>query len=404
MRLWKQLVLSLIVLCAGLYVWVTFVPGAGALLQKMGLSQEVVAAIAPKSESAPGAGEGRGRGGFRSGPTVVVTAPAGEGVVNDQLTAIGNGEAIESVVIAPQASGNIAAVNIRSGDRVKKGEVIASLDREEQVIARDQAQVALESAEEKLSIYKNAKSTVSRVSLVESEIDAKSAKLALDNAELTLKRRDIVSPIDGVAGIIPVSVGDYVTTSTAIVTVDNRSELLVDFWAPERFAAGMEAGQPVQATAVARPGEVFSGEIEAVDNRIDEASRTFKVRARIPNTDDKLRAGMAFTVSMKFGGDNYPSVDPLAVQWDSDGSYVWRVTDGKVEKVRVAIIQRNPDVVLVKGDIAKGDGIVTAGLQRLREGAEVQVAGATEVEKPKDEGGKAVPEAEVKASGSERGA
>ncbi|MCQ2003788.1 efflux RND transporter periplasmic adaptor subunit [Rhizobium sp. NRK18] len=404
MRLWKQLVLSLIVLCAGLYVWVTFVPGAGALLEKMGLSQEVVAAIAPKSEGAPATGQGRGRGGFRNGPTVVVTAPAGEGVVNDQLTAIGNGEAIESVVIAPQASGNIATVNIRSGDRVKKGEVIASLDREEQVIARDQAQVALESAEEKLSIYKNAKSTVSRVSLVETEIAAKSAKLALDNAELTLKRRDIVSPIDGIAGIIPVSVGDYVTTSTAIVTVDNRSELLVDFWAPERFAAGMATGQPVQATAVARPGEVFSGEIEAVDNRIDEASRTFKVRARIPNADDKLRAGMAFTVSMKFGGDSYPSVDPLAVQWDSDGSYVWRVTEGKVEKVRVAIIQRNPDVVLVKADIAKGDGIVTAGLQRLREGAEVQVAGAPEAEKPKAEDGKTVPEAEVKAPTAERGA
>jgi hypothetical protein len=85
---------------------------------------------------------------------------------------------------------------------------------------------------------------------------------------------------------------------------------------------------------------------------------------------------MSFGVTMRFSGETYPTVDPLAVQWDAEGSYVWRVTDKKSEKVRVLIVQRNPDTVLVKADLEQGDAIVTEGLQRVREGGEVRVAGS----------------------------
>jgi RND family efflux transporter MFP subunit len=119
---------------------------------------------------------------------------------------------------------------------------------------------------------------------------------------------------------------------------------------------------------------MFSGLVEAVDNRIDAASRTLRIRARIDNTADELRAGMSFNVSMRFAGDKYPAVDPLSVQWDSQGSFVWQVTDQKSHKVRVSIVQRNPDFVLIKADIKDGDAIVTQGLQRVREGGPVRVA------------------------------
>jgi RND family efflux transporter MFP subunit len=119
---------------------------------------------------------------------------------------------------------------------------------------------------------------------------------------------------------------------------------------------------------------MFSGIVEAVDNRIDAASRTLRIRARIDNTADELRAGMSFNVSMRFAGDKYPAVDPLSVQWDSQGSFVWQVTDQKSHKVRVSIVQRNPDFVLIKADIKDGDAIVTQGLQRVREGGPVRVA------------------------------
>src|SRR5690606_6675017 len=114
-----------------------------------------------------------------------------------------------------------------------------------------------------------------------------------------------------------------------IASIDDRSEILIEFFVPERFASGMEVGKKVTANAISRPGERFAGEVSAVDNRVDEASRTLRVRARIPNADDTLRAGMSFEVTIEFEGERWPSVDPLAVLWDSSGAYVWQVSDGK---------------------------------------------------------------------------
>lgn len=128
--------------------------------------------------------------------------------------------------------------------------------------------------------------------MFDSEIAEQGARLQLQAAELNLARRNITAPIDGIVGIVPVNIGDNVTTSIPIVTLDDRSEILVDYWVPERFANTVSVGQPVEAMSVARPGQVFSGVVEAVDNRIDAASRTLRLRAKIDNSSDELRAGM----------------------------------------------------------------------------------------------------------------
>lgn len=389
MRIWKQLLLSVVILAGALCLWVFMVPSAGETLAKMGVPGEVIAAIRPKPQPAasgpaaggsvaartPGQGGGqRGQGGGNRA-TLVVAAPVAIGTVNDRLSAIGSGEAIQSVVVMPQASGTIHEIMVTSGEKVKKGQVLARLDDDEQVIERDKAQVALKSAQEKSASYKNLQS-VSRLDVLDAQIAEESAKLALSTAELNLKRRDIVAPIDGIAGIVAVNIGDNVTTQTSVVTIDDRSAILVDFWAPERFAVAIEPGQAVEATSIARPGQVFSGKVEAVDNRVDPASRTMRIRARVENPDDVLRAGMAFNVGMRFAGEKYPAVDPLAVQWDGEGSYVWTVKDNKSVKTRVRVVQRNPDAVLVEADLGEGDQVVTEGLQRVREGAPVRIFGA----------------------------
>lgn len=377
MPFWKQLALSLVVIAIGFAAGVVFVPGAGAILIKAGVPSELVAAIAPATaeQATQGdAGQGRRGGGGRSQAPLVVTQAVVQGVVNDRLNAIGTGDAIRSVVVTPQASGTIREILIKSGDRVKQGQVLATLDSEEQIIARGQAEVALKSAVEKSQLYHTIKSSVSRMDVFDAEIAEQGARLQLQAAELNLARRNIVAPIDGIVGIVPVNIGDNVTTTSNIVTLDDRSEILVDYWVPERFANTVSVGQPVDATSVARPGQVFSGELEAIDNRIDAASRTLRLRARIDNASDELRAGMSFSVSMRFPGEQYPAVDPLSVQWDSQGSFVWRVTDGKSRKVRVSIVQRNPDFVLIKADLSDGDAIVTQGLQRVREGGNVRLA------------------------------
>ncbi|TXH85040.1 MAG: efflux RND transporter periplasmic adaptor subunit [Rhizobium sp.] len=385
MTAWKQLSLSFLLLVAGIAAAVAFVPGAAGLLQKAGVPGSVVAMIAPGDAATGGKADKVDNAGGRRGLNVplVVTEPVVGGIVNDRLSAIGTGDAIRSVVVMPQAAGTIREILIKSGDRVRQGQVLARLDDDEQIIARGQAEVALKSAAEKAQLYHNIKSSVSRMEVFDAEIAEQGAKLALQSAELALSRRNIVAPIDGIVGIVPVVIGDNVTTTSNIVTLDDRSEILVDYWVPERFANTVKVDQPVEATSVALPGRAFSGAVEAVDNRVDGASRTLRVRARIDNASDELRAGMSFNVGMRFSGESYPSVDPLAVQWDGAGAHVWRVVDGKSSKVRVSIVQRNPDAVLVRGDLHDGDLIVIEGLQRVTEGGEVRfardVAQATEV-------------------------
>jgi RND family efflux transporter MFP subunit len=395
MPLWKQLAISIALIFLGLCSWVYFSPGAGQTLVSVGVPQSVVALVsrAPETEG-PGQGnqgqggqqaqsggqeasQGQGQGGRRGGnqSILVATQPVTIGVVNDRLSAIGDGEAIEAVTVMPQASGTIAEILVSSGQKVNKGDIIAKLDREEQVILRDQAAVALRSAKEKAESYRNLQS-FSRLDVLDAQIAEEQAQLQLTTAELNLKRRDIVAPIDGIIGIVGVSVGDNVTNSTAIVSLDNRSQLLVDFWAPERFAAAVKPGMPIEASSVSRPGQVFEGSVEAVDSRVDEASRTIRIRAKIDNPDDVLRAGMSFNVVMRFPGDRYAAVNPLAVQWDGEGSFVWQIVDNKSVKTRVTIIQRNSDQILVEAPLKEGDVVAVEGLQRVREGGAVEVAGA----------------------------
>ncbi|MBB4402212.1 MULTISPECIES: efflux RND transporter periplasmic adaptor subunit [Rhizobium/Agrobacterium group] len=376
MRVWKQVGVSVAVVGAGLCLWGFYSPEARNVFAAIGLGKTPAGAIEVAASGGPAAGASTGQnagGARRNGnATLVVTAPVKKGTVNDRLNAIGNGEAIQSVVVMPQASGTLSEIRTSSGARVVKGQVLARLDDEEQVIERDKAQVALRSAVEKSNSYKNLKS-VSRLDVLDAQIAEEAAKLALSTAELNLKRRDIVAPIEGVAGIVAANIGDNVTTQSTIVSIDDRSEILVNFWAPERFATAIKVGMPVEATSISRPGETFKGEIEAVDNRVDEASRTIRIRAKFGNEKDELRAGMSFGVTMRFAGETYASVDPLAVQWDAEGSYVWRVTDNKSNKVRVQIVQRNPDAVLVKAELADGEPVVIEGLQRVREGGAVRV-------------------------------
>ncbi|MBD9647776.1 efflux RND transporter periplasmic adaptor subunit [Ensifer sp. ENS09] len=378
MRVWKQLAVSAAVLLVGAGVWVRFVPGAGETLAAIGVSHPLIDALSkPGTEGGAGGERGNGRGQGGNNAILVMVRPSGTSVVNDRLNAIGNGEAIHSVTVTPTATGNLTEILVRSGEKVAQGQVIARLDSDDQKIAADQARLTRDSAREKVERYRNLSTAraVSAVDVRDAEIAMQTAELALKTAELDLKRRDIVAPSKGVVGIITVNVGDYVTTTTPIAVVDDRSEILVDFWVPERFANKISVDQPVTAFAIAEPANKLDGAIHAIDNRLDQASRTLRVRARLENPEDKLRAGMSFSVTVAFDGDTYPTVDPLAIQWSSEGSYIWRVSGDKSEKVPVKIIQRNPDKVLVDAALKEGDEIVTEGVQRLRDGGAVRIAG-----------------------------
>jgi RND family efflux transporter MFP subunit len=176
------------------------------------------------------------------------------------------------------------------------------------------------------------------------------------------------APFDGWVGILGVDVGDQVGTTTEITTLDDRSHILVDFRVPERFVSQVRVGDPVSAQPLGRPELALTGEVVTLDTRISPDTRTLRIQASLDNAQDRLRAGMAFAISMRFPGEVFPAVDPLSIQWSADGAYVWTDEGGAAAQVPVRIVQRNNDAVLVEGDLVPGARIVTQGVQMLREG------------------------------------
>jgi len=375
MSVWKQIAFSLVILVAAAAAWVRFFPGADAVLSRWGI-EWAAAAVRPQAPPASAeGGEGRRQGG--GGPiSGVVTALVTRATINDNLTAIGTGRASNSVTVTPYASGRITAIVVSPGQMIKAGDVIAELDSDSEEIAVDRARIAVNNATATLERVQalRASNTATAVQLADAEVALDNARLALRDAELALTRRTVISPISGVVGILPAEIGHQVTTQSAIATIDDRSRIIVDFWVPERFASAIDVGQPLKAFPIARPNENFEGTVSAVDNRLDEASRTLLVQAALDNSKDTLRAGMSFQVSMKFPGDSYPAVSPLAVQWGTDGAFVWTVSDGRAKRTPVRIVQRNTETVLVEASLAEGDVVVVEGVHAVREGAEIMVA------------------------------
>ncbi|MEX0954911.1 MAG: efflux RND transporter periplasmic adaptor subunit [Rhizobiaceae bacterium] len=374
MAFWKQLIISLVVLVVAAALWTQFFPGARDVLNRYGLDWIPVATATSRPDTA-GNDAGRGRGGGFP-PQAVIAEPVTTATINDRLAAIGTGRAIQSVVVTPFTAGRLTEVAVTSGSSVEAGQVIARLDSETEEIAVDRARIALEDAEARLErvVALRSTNTVTAVQQTDAELALQNAQLGLRDAQLALDRRAIVAPIGGTVGILPVTAGNYVTAQTEIATIDDRSRILIDFWVPERYAGLIRVGAPVSATSIARPGESFEGEVSAVDNRIDEQSRTLHIQALISNRDETLRAGMSFRVTMRFPGDVHVAVNPLAIQWGSDGAYVWSIDNGMGRRVPVRIIQRNTDTVLVDAGIEPGAMVVTEGIHLVREGEPVHTA------------------------------
>jgi RND family efflux transporter MFP subunit len=371
----RQILTSLVLLAIAGMAWLFFVPGAPETLARMGI--DLPFGPSPQAEAARGpAGPGGPRqGGFAGRATNVVTTEVVMATINDALNAIGEGTPARSVTVMASSAGTLAEVLVRPGQMIEAGAVIARFDAAAEQIEYDRAMLAAEDAAATLRRTTGLASSnvVAGSALAAAELADANAQLALRNAELALERRTIASPIAGSVGLIQVTPGNFVGAQTPVTTVDDNSAILIDFWVPERYAAQLQVGMAVTVSAVALPGRSFTGDISVIDNRIDPASRTLQVQAEIPNLDNALRAGMSFAVTLGFPGESYPAVNPLAILWSAEGSYVWKYSDGTVTRVMAEIVQRNSDGVLVRADLQPGDAIITEGILQLSEGMAVNV-------------------------------
>ncbi len=322
-----------------------------------------------------GAEQGSKHGTDKKLRTVPVVVARASELTNDVIVgAIGTGRARRSVMLFPEATGEIRHFFVRAGARISKGQPILRLESRNAELAVKVARTRLIEADRLMqrSEQLRKKNINSQANVDDARNLVNRAELELQQAEEALSNHEMKAPFDGVVGISKVELGDRVSPSTPIVTLDDRSQLIVEFEVPEQFLSQLAIGQKVVAQTPSFKGREFEGVIEDIDSRIDPTSRTMMVRANIPNKGDLLRPGLSFVVDLTIPGKLYPTVHQLALQWRKGKSYVWRVRDERVEKVIVRSVKRRHSTILIEGDISKGDLVVVEGVQRLRPGRRVR--------------------------------
>lgn len=338
---------------------------------------------APTSEksatAAGGARSGaRGGGASRRGDDVpVVTVRAGVDTTGEQIRALGTLEAAKAVTLYPEVTGIVSAVQVASGAIVEESQVLFRLNADDQTVAIDRAKIAVDDARAALDrVERLAKSNnVSEVTVSDAQTAFRTAVIDLRSADIEYRKRIVRAPFAGVVGLIPVSVGDLVSTSTALTTLDDVSSFKISFNATERFVGKIGVGHPVSGTAIGLPGRDIRGRISAVDSRVDASTRVFKVEATMEEGIEGLKPGMSITVVVDFAGEPQVTVPSLAIQWDRGGAFVWAVEGNSAHRLPVEIVGRRSGEVIVAGDIKADTEVVVEGLQRMREGITVKRVG-----------------------------
>jgi membrane fusion protein (multidrug efflux system) len=316
----------------------------------------------------------------RAIPVEVSQAEAGR--MRERIEAVGSTLARQAVDIVPLSSGRVAEIAFAPGERVEQGAVLVRLDDQAEQAAVAEAAANLREAELALQRAQKLRTnnTVAQATVDELEAAYLGAKARLDAAQKRLTDRTVRAPFAGVVGIRRVDIGARVDDNTVLTTLDDLAEIEIEFSVPEIFFGRVRQGQPIQATTTAYPGRTFSGKIATIDSRIEQVSRAFRVRAVLPNPDLKLPAGMFMHVTVVLEERPAVLIPEQAVLAEGDSTFVYAVQDGRAQRREVRLGQREAGTVEVLDGVAAGETVVRAGLQRLRDGAEVSLPEAPEPE------------------------
>lgn len=347
----------------------------------------------------PGAGN-RDAHAQKHGPlrvTVLVTA-AESGSLPIVRQTIGTVVPLLSTAVSSQISGIVAKVVAKDGATVKAGDLLISLDdrviaanvrRDKAVLAKDQA--SLDDAEATLarvnSLTKNGADSkqqgddaLAAVKEAQAAVEVDGANLAADSA--LLAQTEIRAPFDGRLGAMQLSPGAFVAPGTAIVTLTQMKPVYAEFTLPETdlalahasYAAG-KLRIEVSPMLLSGSSQTASGPIVFIDNAIDPASATFKLRALLANDQEKLWPGQSLNVQANAGPvDNLVLVPLVAVQSQDSGSICYVVKpDMTVEMRRVEVALRNGDSAGIVHGLKAGELVVIEGQSSLESGTAVIV-------------------------------
>jgi multidrug efflux system membrane fusion protein len=354
--------------------------------------------IAHREAGAPGGGFG-GRGGAGSDQPVPVTVvPVEQKDVPIYLSALGTVQALNTVTVNAQVSGQIQSINFKEGQEVKAGDTIAVIDPRTFQSALDQATAKKRQDEAQLTA---SKSTLARYTeLIKKNFVAaqdlenqnqlvrqQEALVAADEAAVSTARTQlgytkITAPIDGIAGIRQVDVGNLVTANsgTGIVVLTEVHPINVIFNLPEQNLDEVrtpDGADPLPVTALDRTDAhvIADGLLKVIDNQIDTTTGTFKLKAEFQNEKNALWPGQFVNVRVKVRTVDKGLVVPAtAVQRGPDGSYAYVVQPDSTVKMTPLKLgdEAGDSTILVTSGLNLGDKVVTEGQFRLKPGSKVE--------------------------------
>ncbi|HEX7111443.1 MAG TPA: efflux RND transporter periplasmic adaptor subunit [Mizugakiibacter sp.] len=311
------------------------------------------------------------------------------------LDALGTVQALNTVTVRPQVGGQLQSLGFQEGQEVKRGDVIAQIDPRTYQAAMDQAEAKQKQDEAQLVA---ARSTLKRyqdlikqnfvaaqdlenqgqtVRQLEATVAADAANV--DSARVQLGYTCVTAPIDGLAGIRQVDVGNLVQPADAggIVVLTQVRPISVIFTLPEQDLDLVRAGGSGLAVSALNRADnhpIASGMLKVVDNQIDTATGTFKLKAEFPNDDGKLWPGQFVNVRLRVNTVKGGLVVPAqAVQRGPDGSYVYLLQPDSTVLMQPVQVggEAGDDALLLTSGVKAGDRVVTEGQFRLKPGAKV---------------------------------
>jgi len=308
-------------------------------------------------------------------PKAVGVAIAGEQEWQDEIATVGSISPRTGVTISNELAGTVTRLPFASGDKVKRGQVLAVLEAnvERAQLASARARRAL--AEDQL---RRSQRLVATGSIAVSQLQADESAWKAADADVgafagQIDRKTIRAPFDGRVGIRLVNLGQYLAPGTAITVIDATDALFADFTVPQQDLSRVGIGMPVR---IAIGEKTLDAKVDAIDPGVDLATRAAKIRANVANADPALRPGMFVRVTVLLPTRPKVVVVPgTAVVRAPYGDSVFVVEDkdgGKIARQQlVRVGEARGDFVSVVDGVAAGQTVVSAGAFKLRNGARV---------------------------------
>lgn len=329
----------------------------------------VLAAACAKGKGDPAPGGGG------PPPMPVEVAVARADTVKDEIAATGQVEAVQSIALRPEVEGRIVDLLVREGQEVAAGTPIIQIDSTELAARAAQLAAQRDLAAQALARTKDlsTQNASSAADLERAEATARSAAAEYRLAQVRLERSTVRAPFGGVVGQRFVSLGDYVNSSTQLVTLQTVNPQRVSFQVPERYARALRPGQEVTFGVAAIQGRSFTGTVDFVNPVIQLPGRTILVKARVPNPGHLLQAGMFVEAHLVTAVRANAVVIPEEALVPTQGAnFVWVVAaDKKATMQRVEIGVRTPGLIEVTSGLTAGQQVVVGGAERLFPGATV---------------------------------